>query len=112
MLIVLLHNYNPLLVLDRLNAYRLYGRGVQFVMPSATALQAALRTLRKYGVRTYAYKFTRGGGRSFRVRREQAQWAHYLLAGHTPPAWSDAQPNARARAVGYAGAILNMFMGK
>ena len=103
---------NPLLMLDRWLSILRYGRGVVFVMPSAAAVQAALRKLRRYGVRTYAYRLRPNGEREFRVRREQADWARYLLAGHTPRAWSDQKPRARARAVGFAGAVINLFLGR
>ena len=104
----LLHNYNPLHLLDNWRAIRRYGLGVRFVLP-AGANAAALRKLRRYGVRTYCYGI-RGDLRTFRVRRAQAAWARYLLAGHSPRAWSDANPRAMARPVGWAGGILDIFM--
>lgn len=100
---------SPLLALDRWLSILRYGPGVVFTMPSAAAVRLALRTLRRYGVRTYAYRLRSGGQREFRVRREQAEWAAYLLAGNTPPAWSDRNPRAAARPVGFAGMILDFF---
>ena len=106
----LLHNWNPLHLLDNWRAIRRYGLGVRFVLPVG-ANAAALRTLRRYGVRTYCYGL-RGDLRSFRVRSEQAAWARYLLAGHSPRAWSDKDPRAAERPVGWQGTILNLFMGR
>ena len=112
-MIALLHNWNPLHVADRWLCYLRYGRGVQFSEPTAAALQAALRKLNRYGVRTYAYTFGPDGARQFRVRSAQAEWARYLLEGGTPSrAWMDANPRAQARAVGWAGAVLGAFMGR
>lgn len=109
----LLHNWNPIHLLDRWLSILRYGIGVQFVAPSAAAAQADLRALRRYGVKTYAYTFAAGGGRAYRVRAEQATWARYVLActatGKTPRAWSDDKPSAAARAVGFAGEVLGMF---
>lgn len=99
----------PLLVLDRWLSILRHGRGVVFEMPSAAAVQAALRKLKQYGVRTYAYKLRADGVREFRVRQEQAEWARYLLAGNEPPAWSDKNPRATARSVGFAGMVLDFF---
>ena len=107
MLLYLLH------VADRWLSILRYGRGVQFVAPSATALQSQLRMLARYGVRTYAYTFTADGYRAYRVRSQQERWALYVLdcaaTGRTPRAWSDKHPNAAARPVGWAGAILSLF---
>lgn len=105
----LIHNWNPLHLLDNWRAIRRYGLGVRFVLPVG-ANAAALRKLRRYGIRTYCYGI-RGDLRTFRVRRAQAEWARYLLAGGNPArAWSDANPRAAARSVGWMGAILDIFM--
>ena len=101
----LIHNWNPLHLLDNLRAIRRYGLGVRFVLPVG-ANAAALRKLRRYGVRTYCYGI-RGDLRTFRVRRAQAEWARYLLAGHSPRAWG-----VPARSVGWMGGILDKFMGR
>ena len=119
----LLHGVNPLILADTMLAMLRYGRGERFVVPAGTSLHTALRTLRRYGVRTYGYQFARGGARSFRVRRQQAAWAETLLlttgvpmlqrphlsAGplaKMPRAWS-----VPARTVGWSGAVLGLFMG-
>ena len=119
----LIHGVNPLILADTLLAMLRYGRGERFVVPAGAALHTALRTLRRYGVRTYGYQFARGGARSFRVRRQQAAWAETLLlttgvpmlqrphlsAGplaKMPRAWS-----VPARTVGWSGAVLGLFMG-
>ena len=99
----------PLLALDRWLSILRYGRGVVFVVPSAAALQAALRKLRRYGVRTYAYRLRSDDAREFRVRSAQADWARYLLAGNAPPAWADKDPRAAARPVGFAGVVLALY---
>ena len=110
-MIALLHNWNLLHLLDNFRAIRHYGLGVRFEL-RAGAQQAALRKLRRYGIKTYCYGM-RGDMRSFRVRSAQADWARYLLEGGTPSrAWMDANPRAQARAVGWAGAVLGMFMGR
>ena len=111
-MIALLHNWNPLHVADRWLCYLRYGRGVQFSEPTAAALQAALRKLHRYGVRTYGYTFGPEGVREFHVRSEQAAWARYLLAGKDPAAWSDKRPQAAARPVGWMGAIVGRFMAR
>lgn len=100
----------PLLMLDRWLSILRYGRGVVFVVPSAAAVQHALAKLSRYGVRTYAFRLRADGAREFRVRSAQADWARYLLAGHTPAAWSDKRPNAAARPAGMAGAVLAWFL--
>ena len=122
-MIALLHNYNPLHVADRWLAYLRYGRGERFVVPAGAALHTALRTLRRYGVRTYCYQFARGGARSFRVRRAQAAWAETLLLTTGVPMLQrphlSAGPLAKmprawgvpARTVGWSGAVLGLFMG-
>ncbi len=102
-------NDTPLLMLDRWLSILRYGRGVVFVMPSAAAISAALRKLKRYGVRTYAYRLRSDGVREFRVRSAQADWARYLLAGNEPPAWADKDPRAAARSVGFAGMVLDFF---
>lgn len=99
----------PLLALDRWLSILRYGRGVIFEMPSAGSVQTALRKLKRYGVKTYAYRLRPDGVREFRVRSEQAAWAHYLLAGNEPPAWSDKNPRAAARSVGFAGLVIDFF---
>ena len=99
----------PLLMLDRWLSILRYGRGEVFLMPSAAAVQAALRKLKRYGVKTYAFKLRANGTREFRVRSEQAAWARYLLAGNSPAAWSDKNPRAAARSVGFAGMVLDFF---
>lgn len=100
-------NDTPLLMLDRWLAMLRYGRGVVFIVPSAAAVQIALRKLKRYGVKTYAFKLRDNGEREFRVRSEQAEWARYLLAGNEPTrAWMDANPRAAARSVGFAGMVL------
>ncbi len=99
----------PLLMLDRWLSMLRYGRGVVILMPSAAAVQAALRKLKRYGVKTYAYQLRSDGRREFRVRSAQAEWAIYLLAGNEPPAWADKNPRAAARSVGFAGAVLDFF---
>ena len=112
-MLYLAHNYNPMIALDRWLSMLRYGRGVQFVAPSAAAAQIQLGTLRRYGVKTYAYTFTLGGERAYRVRTAQGEWARYLLdcqaAGRQPRAWSEANPSAAARPVGFAGAVLGVF---
>ena len=102
-------NDTPLLMLDRWLSILRYGRGVVFIMPSAAAVQAALRKLKRYGVRTYGYKLHANGTREFRVRSAQADWARYLLAGNEPAAWSDKNPRAAARSAGFAGMVLGLF---
>lgn len=118
-------DFNPLLLLDRWSAMRRLGRGVRFVVPDGVPLQKARRTLSRYGVRTYAYKFVGRNEREFRVRSEQAEWAAYLLQragvpvldgppvnaapGAMPKAWSEANPGAKAKPVGFAGMMLDMF---
>ena len=117
---------NPLLALERWLSMLRYGRGVRFVVSSSGEVRAALRTLRRYGVRTYAYSFVPSDtrARAFRVRAEQAQWAEYLLlragvgvlerpnhpanarvrAGAMPQEW-----RVPARSVGFSGAVLAAF---
>jgi hypothetical protein len=102
-------NDTPLLALDRWLSILRYGHGHVILMPSAAAVQAALRKLKKYGVKTYAYQLRPNGVREFRVRSAQAEWAHYLLAGNDPAAWSDRNPRAAARNVGFAGMVLDFF---
>lgn len=115
-------DFNPLLALDRWLSMLRWGRGVLFVVPAGTAAQTALRTLRQYGVRTYAYEppHRRPAERGFRVRREQAAWAAYLLqrAGvpvlDGPTARSEPGPMPKAwqvpaRPVGFAGVIFDFF---
>lgn len=120
-----LHNWNPIHAVDRWLAMWRLGPGVRFVVPPGTPLQKALRTLQRYGVRTYGYTFA-GNERAFRVRSEQAAWASYLLqragvpilegprvnakpGGVMPSAWSDKDPRAAVRSVGFAGIILDFF---
>lgn len=105
----MLPNDTPLLMLDRWLSMLRYGRGVVFTMPSAAAVQSALRTLKRYGVKTYAYKLRSNGEREFRVRSEQADWARYLLAGNEPLAWADKNPGAAAHSVGFAGRVIDFF---
>ena len=111
MMLALLHNWNPLHIIDNLRAVRHYGLGVRFELP-AGANAAALRKLRRYGVRTYCYGM-RGDLRTFRVSRGQAGYARALLNGMTPrSAWADKDPRAAVRPAGWQGGILGMFMGR
>lgn len=110
-MIAFLHNWNPLHLLDNALAMLRYGRGVRFELPAGAPLHAALRKLRRYGIKTYCYGMRRDL-RSFRVRREQADWARYLLAGNSPRAWADKNPRAAARTVGWMGGIMGVFMGR
>lgn len=128
----ILDHINPLLLFDKLRSMARYGVGVRFVVASATAVQIALRTLKRYGIRTYGYTFMLGNSeeRGFRVRKEQAQWAEYLLLragvplverphhpananvqpdGAMPQAWSKTKPKASAPSVGFAGAVLDLL---
>ncbi len=99
----------PLLAIDRWLSILRYGPGVVFEMPSAGSVQTALLKLKRYGVKTYAYRLRTDGVREFRVRSAQADWAAYLLAGNSPAAWSDKNPRAAARSVGFAGMVIDFF---
>lgn len=111
---------NPLLLADRLLAYARHGVGVKFGFTGGSGPNnAAIKTLRQYGIKVYGFGMT-SKERSFRVRKEQAQWAEFLLlcAGSpmsTRPGYpenADVQPGPMplawgvpARAVGIAGAF-------
>lgn len=116
-----LHNWNPIHVLDRWLAMLRHGRGVLFVVPTAAAVRQTMQVLRKYGVKTYGFEYRSDPReRAFRVRREQAAWAAYLLAragvpvlrgprvntapGAMPAAWG-----VPARPVGLFGALVDFF---
>jgi hypothetical protein len=91
-----LHNWNPLHILDRWLAMFRLGRGVRFVVPTATAVVQTMKILRQYGIKTYGFEYTADPSeRAFRVRREQAQWAAYLLARADVPVLRGPQVTAK-----------------
>lgn len=99
----------PLLMLDRWLSILRYGRGVVFIMPSAAAVQAALRKLKRYGVRTYGYKLHANGTREFRVRRRAGRVGALPARGQSAAGLGGRSPRAAARSVGFAGMVLDFF---